>query len=84
MMFGYTAAKIALMEHEERIRKMAPILDYDDRLKYTGPGWLPKHIGGLLRAAGNGLASLYRRAKHGRETVIEVPLTRQEQGEVPG
>jgi hypothetical protein len=84
MIDGYMASRIAKLEHEERVRSLAHIDDYDVWLTHVGGHWLSPQGGGLLSSLGKGLASLRNRLKPKWEAAPDSPLVGHEQSSVPG
>ena len=78
-MIDYTASMIARLEHEERVRSLARIDDYDVWLTHKAGHWQAPQVGGLLSSLGKGLASLRDRLKHKRGVALDSPLAGQEQ-----
>jgi hypothetical protein len=84
MIDGYMASRIARMEHEERVRSLTRIDDYDVWLTHAAGSWQSPHVGGLLSSWVKGLASVARRLKSKREVALDEPLMGQERSAAPG
>ena len=72
----YVITEVARLEHEERVRSMAPIPDFFEPMKADQPGWVSRRIVRLLHALASGLASLRRFAKEQRVISIQRDLRR--------
>lgn len=72
----YLIAEVARLEHEERVRSLAPIPDFFDPMKADQPGWVSRQIVRSLHALGGGLASLRRFVKEQRANSIQRDLRR--------
>jgi hypothetical protein len=82
----YSAQRIARMEHELMKQSLARVSDYSDYdflAMSDQPGWVWRQIGRLLYALRSGLTALGKRLKHGQDTALKAPFTRQEQNSVP-
>jgi len=78
-MIDYTASLIARMEHEERVRSMTPVYDYDEWLTDNAGHWQLPRFGSLWSALGKGIASLGVRLKNTADVETPAIVTRQEQ-----
>ena len=76
MINSYLITEVARLEHEERVRSLAPILDDGGPLTIHQPGWLSRQIRRLFQALASGLASLRRSVKEQRAISIQRDLTR--------
>jgi hypothetical protein len=83
-MIDYTVSMIARMEHEERIRSLTPVHDYDVWLTHIAGHWQSQPLGGLLASLGKGLTILGARLKPKREAALDSSLVEQERGGMPG
>ncbi len=84
MIDGIVASRIARMVHEERVRSLAPVRDYDEWLTHSAGHWQSVQVGDLLLSFAKGLSSIAGRLKPKRGAVPDSPLTAQEPGSVPG
>jgi hypothetical protein len=78
-MIDYTVSMIARMEHEQRIRSLAPVPEYGNSLKADQPRWVAIQAGRLLHALGSGLASIRERMKHQRSVGLDIPPAGQQE-----
>jgi len=83
-MIEYTASRLARQEHEERVRSMLPVDDYDVELKRSAGHWQAQPIGGLLLLIGQTVRSWSETLKPRQEPVEEDHLGVQEMGGVTG
>jgi hypothetical protein len=75
----YTRYMVARIEHEQRIRSLAPVPEYDDPVVTDQPRWVSKQAGRLLCALGNGLAAIGEKLYHERGTACDVLSTGQQE-----
>jgi hypothetical protein len=67
----YSVYQIARLEHEQRVRSLAPVSEFGSPMKVSRSGWIIRQAGRLLYALGNRLASLGERMKYGREISLK-------------
>ncbi len=84
MIDGYMASKIAQMEHEERVRSIAPVYDYDVWLTQEAGNWQARRVGTLVAAIGAGLASIANLLKRKSEAALDSSQATAEPASVPG
>lgn len=72
----YLIAEVARLEHEERVRLMAPVPDFFEPMKADRPGWVSRQVVRSLHAVASGLASLRRFVKEQRVISIQRDLRR--------
>lgn len=61
MIDGVTASRIARMEHEELVRSLAPVYDYDEWLTHEAGEWQAQNRASVFAALGRGLTVLIAR-----------------------
>jgi len=84
MIDGYIASKIARMEHEERVRHLAPVRDYDEWLTLEAGNWQAPRTASVFAAVGRGLVSLGEWLQGKPESDVEVLPAVQEAGSLTG
>jgi hypothetical protein len=67
----YSVHQIARLEHEERVRSLAPVSEFGRPMKASRPAWILRQVGRLLYALGSRLASLGERMKFGRDISLK-------------
>ena len=82
-MIEYTASRLARQEHEERVRSLARVYDYDEWLTDTAGYWQAPPLGSVLAAIATRVASLGNRFKNKQQAVVNSPLAGQEQSPAP-
>jgi hypothetical protein len=83
-MYDPLVTMIARTEHEQRVRSMTPIQDFDQWIHDEPPPWIARKVGQLLCTVGALLASIGERMRNGRGIALEASLPVQQHGEVLG
>lgn len=83
-MIDYTVSKIAQMEHEERIRSIAPVYDYDEWLTPDAGHWQAPRSATVFTALKTVLLGLAARFPRKPEPEVEVLPSVQKAGSVTG
>jgi hypothetical protein len=83
-MIGYVESRIARQEHEERVRSLTRVDDYDVWLTRRAGNWLSQPVGGLLLSLGKSLSALAGKLKPSRAIVPDSSPAEKRQSRVSG
>lgn len=84
MIDGISASRIARMEHEELVRSMAPVRDYDEWLTHEAGNWQAPRTTTVFAGLKTTMISLAARFQHKPASEAEGLPAVQEAGRVTG
>ncbi len=71
----YLITEVARLEHEERVRSLAPIPDFFEPVKADQPGWVSRQSRRLRDMLERRLPALRKRMRRGQDNPLDAPLT---------
>ena len=80
----YSVILMTRIEHQNRMREMKRLMEYEGTMETAQPGWAGRQFGRLRRVLGSALIAVGRRLSRGQEVSAEGNILQTKGQEVPG